>query len=184
MITADDLHDIDDPLELFQKATDGISQLQTEIDQLAEIRSRSLAELYVRGKSYRDLAQMLGMSAPRVSQLVSANDAASMHVIKAWAKLESTIADVAGLSQRSPARAPAYHRALEALRDSGRFDEHALRALEDLRRARNMLVHGQRDVSVEEAEKLVDSAIYLNALMQVILRSPPWDSSESPSLLV
>lgn len=183
MITADDLHDVDDPLELFQKATEGISRLQAEIDQLAEIRSRSLAELYVRGKSYRDLAQMLGMSAPRVNQLVSANDAASMHVIRAWAKLESTIADVAGHNQHSPARAPAYHRALEVLRKSGRFDDQALRALEELRRSRNMLVHGQLDLSVEEADKLVESAIYLNALMQVILRSPPWESTESPDLL-
>jgi len=47
---------------------------QTQIDQLAEIRARAAAALYFQGTSYKELAETLGFSAPRIGQLIKSND--------------------------------------------------------------------------------------------------------------
>jgi transcriptional regulator with XRE-family HTH domain len=166
MISLEDLNSIEDPLELFRLASAAIGEHQDAIDRLAEIRARSVAALHARGYSYKELSQILGMSAPRVGQLVGANDAIAIEIIKAWAAIEQTIADVTGSPEASYGRG--FMETLEILNQSNRFDENASRDLQHLRNLRNAMAHGQA-VTLEEAERITDKAVYLNALVRVVL---------------
>lgn len=168
MISPEDLNSVEDPLELFKLSSEAISDYQNAIDRLAEIRMRSIAALYARGSSYKELANTLGLSPPRVGQLVSANDAAAIEVFNAWAAIERSLMDLARLSSGFSPRAP-YPAALQVLRRSNRFDKPAAKDLEYLRHIRNAIVHGNHAVSIEEAEDITNKAIYLNSLLRVIL---------------
>jgi uncharacterized protein YutE (UPF0331/DUF86 family) len=166
VISPEDLDSIEDPLELFKRSSEAISQHQEAIDQLADIRAHSIAALYVRGASYKELANTLDLSTPRVGQLVSTNDAAAIEVLKAWAAIEQTLMDLIG----SPvARQSLYNDALQILRRSKRFDKAASRDLAYLRQIRNAIVHGRQSVTVEDAERIADKALYLEPLMRTIL---------------
>lgn len=70
MITFEDLDKVDDPLELFRLASDAIAERQALIERLAGIRARAVADLHARGSTYRQLSVLLGISTPRVGQLV------------------------------------------------------------------------------------------------------------------
>jgi len=166
MISPEDLNSVEDPLELFQLASTAIGEHQDAIDRLAEIRARSVAALHARGYSYKELADILGLSAPRVGQLVSANDVIAVQIIKAWAAIEGTIADVTGSPEASYGRG--FMDTMRILNQSSQFDDDAARDLKRLRNLRNAVAHGQ-GVSLEEAEKITDKAVYLNALVRVIL---------------
>jgi transcriptional regulator with XRE-family HTH domain len=162
--SAEDLELIDDPLELFRLASAAIAERQAEIDRLATIRMRSLAALYATGISYRELATALGMSAPRVSQLVGSNEEESMEVLKAWVAVEKTLNDIAkalGLEQNGSA----YSDVRSILAGSGGLDSNALSDLDELRGARNALTHNRLDISRQDAERLTSKAIYLNAAL-------------------
>jgi uncharacterized protein YutE (UPF0331/DUF86 family) len=166
VISPEDLDSIEDPLELFRLSSIAISHHQEAIDRLADIRARSMAALHARGSSYKELARTLGLSTPRVGQLVTANDAAAIEVLKAWAAIEQTMADIAASTDVT--RRSVYRDALQTLRQSKQFSEAAARDLDDLRQLRNAVVHGRQNVSPEEAARMADKAIYLNALMRVI----------------
>jgi serine/threonine protein kinase/uncharacterized protein YutE (UPF0331/DUF86 family) len=165
--TLHDLESVDDPLELFRLASEAILQRQTDIDRLAEIRTRAVAALHAQGLSNRDIARLVGVSPPRVSQLVSANDAATIAVFRAWSAIEQTMADLLGISdlQRS---VNTYHRARQILINSEHFDKTAIADLDELRATRNAIVHGKWDISEREAERLVDKAAYLKALITLV----------------
>jgi len=186
VINIEDLDSIDDPLALFQLATDAISQRRDEIDRLAEIRARSIAAMYARGTSYKEIASTLGLSTPRVGQLVSSNDAAAIEILKAWAAIESTMSDFP--SPPGARNRNIYQDALRVLRKSKRFGEAALRDLDYVRSVRNAVVHGRGPLDIEEAELVTDKAIYLNSLMRVILHDlktgdlpSRWTAPESSS---
>jgi hypothetical protein len=168
VISPEDLDSVEDPLELFRLSSEAISEYQTAIDRLAEIRARAIGALYARGSSYKELANSLGLSTPRVGQLVSANDAAAIEVFNAWAAIEHSLIDLAALASGSSA-GPLYPTALQVLRRSNRFDNSAAKDLEYLRQIRNTIVHGRHTVSIEEAERITDKAVYLNALLRVII---------------
>jgi transcriptional regulator with XRE-family HTH domain len=168
MATVEDLELVDDPFELFKLSTAAITERQAEIDKLATIRMRSLAALYANGISYRELANMLGMTGGRVNQLVNSNEAASLQVLKAWVAVEKTMTEIgraAGLKQS----VPTYQRVRKILFRSRYIDQAALNDLDELRRTRNAVTHGSWDVSEEEASRLADKAIYLNALLTLAL---------------
>ena len=166
MVSQEDLDSIEDPLELFRLASAAIGEHQDAIDRLAEIRARSVAALHARGYSYKELSGILGMSAPRVGQLVSANDVIAIEIIRAWAAIEQTIADMTGSPEASYGRG--FIETLKSLSQSNNFDATAARDLQRLRDLRNSVAHGGA-VSLEEAEKITDKAIYLNALVRVAL---------------
>jgi transcriptional regulator with XRE-family HTH domain len=166
MASQEDLNGIEDPLELFRLASAAIGEHQEAIDRLAEIRARSVAALHARGYSYKELSGMLGMSAPRVGQLVSANDVIAVEIIRAWAAIEQTVAAMTGSPEASFGRG--FIETLKTLRQSNRFDDNAARDLQHLRELRNSVAHGGT-VPLEEAEKITDKAIYLNALVRVAL---------------
>jgi DNA-directed RNA polymerase specialized sigma24 family protein len=71
LITFEDLDEVDDPLELFRLASEAVAERQALIVRLASIRARAVADLHARGSSYRELSALLGISAPRVGQLVN-----------------------------------------------------------------------------------------------------------------
>lgn len=168
MITLDELYKIEDPRRLFLLATEAINQRQEDVDKIAAIRAGAVAELYAHGYSYKQLADVLGMSAPRVGQLVAASDAAAIEVLRSWVAIESQLEEVARLTRDSMQigrQSSSYLAATRALSQSGRFDQDALRDLDSIRQIRNQLVHGQTTVSVETASSILDKAIRLNALL-------------------
>lgn len=165
-----DLDTVDDPLELFRLASTAINRHQEAIDHLAEIRARAMAALHARGYSYKELADTLGLSAPRVGQLVSGNDASAVEIIKAWAAIERTVTEILG---DDAAYGRGLRDTLKTLRQTDRFSDDAARDLEHLRQMRNAVVHGRQIVSPEEASDMADKAIYLNALIRVALSDVP-----------
>jgi transcriptional regulator with XRE-family HTH domain len=165
-----DLDTVEDPLVLFRLASTAINRHQEAIDHLADVRSRAMAALHARGYSYKELADTLGLSAPRVGQLVSGNDASAIGIIKAWAAIEQTVTEILG---DEAAYGRGFRDTLNILRKTDRFGDDAVRDLEHLRQLRNAVVHGRQDLSPEEAGVMADKAIYLNALIRVILSDSP-----------
>lgn len=163
--------DIEDPLQLFWIATTEIERHQEYVDNMAEMRSRAIAALYASGYSYRDLAKELGVSAPRVNQLVSGNRAEVLEVVNAWAAIEKHIAYlVEAVTGEAVAQATVpVERSLLAriLRDFPWIDEQALQDLEEIRSFRNQIVHGIAEVDVEKANAVADKAIRLSALLSL-----------------
>jgi transcriptional regulator with XRE-family HTH domain len=168
--SAEDLERVDDPLELFKLASGAITHHQAEIDRLAEIRMRSLAALAAGGSSYRELAKTLGMSAPRVSQLVSANESALIEVLKAWAALEKTMIEIARAAGELRDERESYYPAVRRiLSDSAHASQAVLDDLDEFRQARNAIAHGRLNIAEDEANRFVDKAIYLNAILTLVL---------------
>jgi hypothetical protein len=162
-----DLDRLEDPLEIFRESTRLIAEQQAKLDKTAAIRARAVAALYARGYTYRDLARLLDLSAPRVGQLVGSSDDAAVQVLRAWAEIERRLAQVVELTggdTRSTHRS-----AIAILTRSSKFDDAALADLEQIRRVRNELVHARRDISLHYAEVIAEKALYLNALLQVFL---------------
>lgn len=169
MITVDDLLAIDDPLALFKLSTQAIGEYQDAIDTFAEIRARAVGALYSQGYTYKDLGALLGMSAPRVGQIVNSNDVAALEVLKAWNSIESLFPDIIGLlAPGRPVRNP--FDALNIIRSSKTLDRDVILALEDLRKARNELVHGKISVTTDQANVLVDKAIFVRASIILWMR--------------
>lgn len=162
-----DLDGMNEPLEIFRTTTRLITEQQAVLDKTATVRARAVAALYARGYTYKDLAGLLELSAPRVGQLVGSTEDAAVVVLRAWADIERQLAKVIG-SQAENARS-AYRSAIAVLADSGRFDADALEEIRWLYRTRNKLVHARRDVEPQEAELIANKALYLNALLQVYL---------------
>ncbi len=168
MPTVADLESVAEPLELFRRATEAMAWHQTQIDQLAEIRARAAAALYFQGTSYKELAETLGLSAPRIGQLIKSNNQDAMEVLKAFVPFEHRMTDVAGLSvDRRPGSV--LPRAIKILASSGRVDPRVLRDIDDVRRTRNMIVHGAFNITVEEAEMSLDKLISLTATVTLLL---------------
>ena len=65
-----DLFKINDPLEIFRVTTRMITEQRAALDKTAAIRARAVTALYARGYTYKDLAKLLDLSAPRVGELV------------------------------------------------------------------------------------------------------------------
>lgn len=168
MLTLEDLEQVEDPLELFRLASEAISQHRVALDQLAEVRARAAGALYAEGYTYRQLADTLGVSAPRVGQLVAANDTAALEVFRAWAALEKSMAELAAVAGVVDA-AHFGSQALHLLQQSPYFSESSLQDLERLRDLRSALVHGATIPTVEDAELAADMAIYLNALLHLAI---------------
>jgi len=164
MITLEDLYEVEDPLRLFELSTQAISEHQHVIDRLASIRTRAAAALHAQGYSYKDLSRTLGVSAPRVGQLVSANDAPDMGVIRAWITLEQLLSEVVQTAGR-PSREATSSTAINILRQSHGFDQDALMDLEFIRKMRNDVVHGRISVSEHTADIVSNKAEYLKALI-------------------
>ena len=166
MITLEDLYQVDDPLELFELTTRAVSEYQAVLDQMAEIRARALAALYARGHTYKDLADKLGLSAPRIGQLVSANDDAALQVLRAWAPLEKKLHEISE-STGGGTQGTILHRTRQTLLNSGRISPKALADLDYIRTVRNKVVHGE-SVSIDVAEDVEDKAVYLSALLHLV----------------
>jgi serine/threonine protein kinase/predicted transcriptional regulator len=162
MITIEELEAIDDPLELFKLTSEAIIQRQIDIDRLADIRTRSAAALYARGISYRDMAKMLDLSAPRLSQLVSANEGSVLTVLKAWAAIEQKIVDFAS-SRGLDSAYLTYNLIRPFIQRSNYFDAEDMADLDELQQVRNSIVHGRIDVLPGDIERLTEKAIHLNA---------------------
>ncbi|WP_433227817.1 hypothetical protein [Actinomadura formosensis] len=165
----DELEKVEDPLRLFWLTTDAIEHHKKQIDRLAEIRSRSIAALHASGYSYRDLAEVLGISAPRVGQLVSSNEPPILEILKSWVSIERNMSLIAEASSADDEPDLSYSKALKIIRQSPRFDDGALSDLKKLRILRNQVVHGRYDATVEDAEFATDKTIYLNALLHLVL---------------
>jgi hypothetical protein len=162
-----DLNRTDDPLEIFRRTTRLIAEQQAAVDKTAAMRALAVAALYARGYTYKQLASLLDLSAPRVGQLVGSTDEAAILALRAWAEIERRLAqivDLTGGDTRS-----VYRSAIAVLSRSDKFDDAALEDLEKIGRIRNELIHARRDISPHEAEILTDKALYLNALLQVFL---------------
>ena len=168
MINLTDLYSVEDPVTLFALSTDAINERQESIDEFALVRARAIAALYAQGYSYRELATSLGISAPRVGQLVGANDTAELAVLKAWVGIERQLQEVLRREDISPAGSTT-EAAIEVLRHSGSFDQQALVDLDAVRHLRNHLVHGRTTVSEDAAETTLDKAIHVNALLTLWL---------------
>lgn len=168
MIALEDLYSIDDPFELFELTTRAIAEHQEQIDQFAEIRARAIAALHAQGRSYKELASQLGISAPRIGQLVNANDAAAMQVLRAYVSLERVLSEVAEL-EGSGRIGPPVSKAIKVMKACKVVDDRLIHDIDEIRRVRNGIVHGQTDVGVQEAEEILNKIIYLNARITVLL---------------
>jgi uncharacterized protein YutE (UPF0331/DUF86 family) len=162
-----ELDRMDDPLEIFRTTTRLIVEQQAILDKTAAIRARAVKALYARGHTYKDLAALLELSAPRVGQLVGSSEEAAVVVLRAWAEIELQLAKVAG-SRANNAKS-AYRIATAALADSGKFGHEALEEIKQLYSTRNKLVHARGDVSPQDAERIAQRALYLQALLQVFV---------------
>jgi hypothetical protein len=182
-----DLDRLDDPLEIFRRTTHLIAEQRAVLDKTAAMRARAVAALYARGYTYRQLASLLELSAPRVGQLVGSADDAAILVLRAWAEIERRLAqvvDLAGGDTRS-----VYRSAIAVLTRSNKFDDAAIADLGQIRHTRNELVHARLDMSPRDAEIMADKALYLNALLQVFLteetkRRKQLDTSENVGRLI
>ncbi len=168
MITIEELEAIDDPLELFKLTSEAILQRQTDIDSLAAIRTRAAAALYAGGISYRDLAKLLDLSAPRLSNLVSGTEASVLEVMRAWAAVEQKISAFA-TSQGLESSDINYDVLRQILLRSSYFDPKTIVELDHLRAARNSIMHGRMDISEDEAAMLTDNAMHINARLVLAL---------------
>lgn len=131
------------------------------------MRARAVTALYARGYTYKQLAGLLGLSAPRVGQLVGSTDEAAMLVLRAWAEVERLLAQIADLVGDS--KGSTFRSAVAALMRSDRFGPEAIADLERINRQRNELVHAQVSLSLHEATVTAEKALYLSALLQVFL---------------
>src|SRR5215471_3714779 len=129
-----DLDRLEDPLEIFRTTTRLIAEQQAKLDKTAAIRARAVAALYARGYTYRDLAGLLDISAPRVGQLVGSTDEAAVLVLRAWVEIERRLAQVVELTSGdtgSTTDPRSTHRsAIATLSRSDKFDDAALADLE------------------------------------------------------
>ncbi|MEV4134424.1 hypothetical protein AB0J72_19925 [Dactylosporangium sp. NPDC049742] len=175
MINSEDLFTVEDPLELFNLTTAALAEHQEEIDRLAVIRARAIAALYAQGRSYKELSQDLGISAPRIGQLVNANDVAEIQLLKGWHSIERRLAQ---LSERASGKLSSrfLDDALKLIYASHRFDRAAVEDLATLRMARNELVHGMRKFTPVEVEVFLDKIIYLSALIDLLIRDMSVDA--------
>jgi transcriptional regulator with XRE-family HTH domain len=156
---------IDDPVDLFELATAAVTGHQLEVDRLADLRARAVAALVARGYSYRELANVLDLSAPRIGQIVSGNKPEHLELIRAWAAIERAVADLVISDMRRPTLD---QRSLLVLLNSSRaFDEAAVRDLQRLRDMRNRVLHGALEPSPEDVQWAVDRAAELEELAQV-----------------
>lgn len=170
MTSLEDLYAIEDPRRLFLKATEAINQHQEDVDEIATIRAGAIAALYAQGYSYKELAETLGMSAPRVGQLLAGSDAAAaIEVLRGWFTLERQLGEIAQIVSPSMAssQSATYSIAIQALVSSGRVDSKVVRDLDSLREIRNHLVHGRAQVTAEVAEEVLDTAVRLNAILTI-----------------
>lgn len=168
MITVEELEAIDDPLELFKLTSEAIIQRQTDIDRLASIRMRAAAALYASGISYRDLAKLLNLSAPRLSNLVSGTEGSVLEVMKAWSAVEQIISEFA-ISHGLESPDLTYGIIRQLLSRSSYFNPKTIDELDHLRAARNSIMHGRMDISEDEAARLTDNAIHINARLVLAL---------------
>lgn len=175
LITVADLDRIEDPAELFKQAGEGVKQHQGAVDRLSAIRTRALAALYAQGHTYRALADQLGLSAPRVGQLITAAGTDTVEAFKAWHAITIQLAAVCA-TRDTPAGTAA---ALAILVDSPTFDSDALADLEGLADRIWRLLHGEGDLTHEQAEEIADMAIYLNATLVIWLRGQASRTGES-----
>jgi len=168
MITIEELEAIDDPIELFRLASEAIVQRQTDIDRLADIRMRAAAALYANGTSYRDLAKLLDLSAPRLSNLVSGTESSALEVMKAWSAVELKISDWA-ISHGLELSDINYDVLRQILLRSSYFNAETIVEMDHLKAARNAIMHGRMDIAEDEAERLTDDAIHINARLVLAL---------------
>lgn len=168
MATLDELYSIEDPRRLFILATDAINRHRENVDEMALIRARAVVALYAQGYSYKELAQTLGVSAPRVGQLIAGSSEALVEVLRAWHAIEDSIYKIASLvSDAEPYSAHAYQEAVSAISNSGRVDKDFIFRLDSIRELRNHLIHGRADINVETAEDVLNQAIHANAVLTV-----------------
>jgi DNA-directed RNA polymerase specialized sigma24 family protein len=66
----DRLDEIPDPLKRYRRATDELEKHQQAVVQISSARSIAVADAYDAGSSVRALAERLGLSPPRVHQLI------------------------------------------------------------------------------------------------------------------
>jgi len=171
MATLEELRAIEDPRLLFLLATEAINERQEDVDEIAAIRAGAIAALYAQGYSYRAMADTLGVSAPRVGQLVAASDAAPIEVLRSWFAIEERLEEIARLAPEAQAtqRRSSYSTAIRVLASSGRIDEEMLRELDSIRQLRNHLIHGRAEISDETADNVIDKAIRINAILTLWL---------------
>nr|BFE64971.1 hypothetical protein GCM10020063_094970 [Dactylosporangium thailandense] len=167
MTTPKDLYTIEDPLELFRRATAAIAEQQDNIDQIAEIRARAVTAMYARGYSYKDLAGLLDVSAPRIGQLVGSSDSIELQFLRAWAGIEKQLTTIAESDYRH-LRSP-YSYAVEKLRESSLFSPEALSDLEFLRNLRNRLMHARESLTPAITERALKATDHLSALLQLYI---------------
>jgi len=170
MTRLDDLYAIEDPRRLFLKATEAINQHQEDVDEIAAIRAGAIAALYAQGYSYKELAETLGMSAPRVGQLVTASGEAAIKVLRSWFVIERRLEEVARIakpSMDSRSQPRIYSAAINALVESGRIEPQIICDLDSIREIRNHLVHGRAQIATETAEDILDTAVHLNAMLTI-----------------
>lgn len=164
------LRKITDPRELYKAATVAMEEQQAVVETIALIRSRALAAMHAQGVTYKDLGQLVGLSTPRVGQLIGSNEAAVIEMFRAWSALERLLDQIAtpeGTVPRNLSDVPG--RAVAVLRDSGQVDQDTLRDIEFVYRIRNHLVHGFQPVDTDVIEEAIDRVIYLNARLIVLL---------------
>lgn len=172
MTSIEDLEKVEDPFELFTLSSKAIEWHQQQIDRLAEIRARAVATLYLEGTSYKELAEKLGLSTPRVGQLVKSNDAHAMDFLRAYAVFENRMADVAGTAgsyPKTPYRTSPVSRGKKVLASASNFDRGLLYDIEELRVKRNQIAHGAIDMTAEEAADSINKIEYLTAVLTVFL---------------
>jgi ribosomal protein L37AE/L43A len=166
-----------DPAERLVAASRLISRLDQVSRELQHARAMAAAELHARGWSYREVGELIGVSAQRVGQMVGRVEGASQ-LIHAWAELDRKLrilAQVSGiaLSGVSPARL------IAELHRAGTLEEDERDTLATVLDARNRGVHVGQVPSDEEVESLLDEVIPLSAKLEMRLQNWPPEGPEA-----
>jgi hypothetical protein len=137
------------------------------MEQLGEIRALAVAEMHSRGQSYKRLADDLSLSAPRVGQLVSSADEASLSVIRAWIRIETAMKDLLLAAGRSVPDSQVVRQAIDMLARSGRFSREFMADISYFRQLRSGILHGGQSIGAMESQRIVSRSEYIAAAIQL-----------------
>jgi hypothetical protein len=147
----DDVRAIADPYERFRAATSEIERYRRAITELGAIRARAASVLHASGLPYREIGKKLGLSTPRVAQLVTSSEAEA-RLLRVSTMIELELASLAmrlGLAV-STTRPVA---TLSALYEAGWLARNEYSELRRLRNIRNRIAHAVAPISGDEIQQ-------------------------------
>lgn len=175
----EEIRSLTDPLSRYRSATDELARLQGAIQELNDIRASAMTELHAGGRSYREIAELTGVSPQRVAQLITAaapSDTA--RVARAWTLIEARLVELASLVEVPISRRRG-HALISALWESAQVSDEEASVLHEAFDLRNAVVHLGTAVSHEEFSRALDAVTSLTASLEERIKALRERTSET-----